>query len=71
MLRYRQPVDLIAHPDYDQLIDTPIDLTSIKEDLIGGNYATLQEFAKDVRLMFSNSRIYNTNKTSKVILTIY
>ena len=56
--------------DYSQIIDTPMDLRTIKEDLMGGNYITPFEFAKDMRLIFQNSRNYNTNKRSRVIINI-
>lgn len=62
----REPVDTLEHPEYHQIIDTPMDLRTVKEDLLGGNYETPLEFAKDMRLIFINSRNYNTNKRSKV-----
>lgn len=52
--------------DYLASVDTPMDLRTIKEDLLGGNYETINEFVKDMRLIFSNSRNYNTNKRSRV-----
>ncbi|EGI63952.1 PH-interacting protein [Acromyrmex echinatior] len=63
---FREPVDTLEHPEYHQIIDTPMDLRTVKEDLLGGNYETPAEFAKDMRLIFSNSRNYNTNKRSKI-----
>lgn len=63
---FREPVDVIEHPDYHQIIDTPMDLRTIKEDLLGGNYTNPEDFAKDVRLIFTNSKNYNTNKRSRV-----
>lgn len=62
----REPVDRLEHLDYHQIIDTPMDLRTVKEDLLGGNYETPVEFAKDMRLIFTNSRNYNTNKRSRV-----
>lgn len=38
----------------------------MKEDLRGGNYQSPAEFVKDVRLIFTNSRNFNTNKRSRV-----
>lgn len=43
-----------------------MDLRTVKEDLLGGNYETPLEFAKDMKLIFTNSRNYNTNKRSRV-----
>lgn len=43
-----------------------MDLRTVKEDLLGGNYDDPLDFAKDVRLIFQNSKNYNTNKRSRV-----
>ncbi|XP_059610185.1 PH-interacting protein isoform X2 [Phlebotomus argentipes] len=63
---FREPVDIIEHPDYSQIVDTPMDLRTIQEDLRGGNYQTPMDFVKDIRLIFQNSRNYNTNKRSRI-----
>ncbi|XP_044740544.1 bromodomain and WD repeat-containing protein 3 isoform X3 [Chrysoperla carnea] len=63
---FRTPVDTMEHPDYHQLIDTPMDLGTVKEDLLGGNYDSPIGFCKDMRLIFQNSRNYNTNKRSRI-----
>lgn len=52
--------------DYLTSIDTPMDLRTVKEELLGGNYNSATEFIKDMRLIFTNSRNYNTNKRSRV-----
>lgn len=56
--------------DYLQIVDTPMDLRTVKEDLLGCNYQSKSEFLKDVRIIFSNSRQYNTNPRSRVSLSI-
>jgi len=63
---FREPVDTIDFPDYLEIIATPMDLRTVKEDLLGGNYDDPLDFAKDVRLIFQNSKNYNTNKRSRV-----
>lgn len=63
---FREPVDTLEHPDYLQIIDTPMDLLTVKEQLLVGNYDTPSRFARDVRLIFQNSRNFNTNKRSRV-----
>uniref|UniRef100_A0A336MD76 CSON013811 protein n=1 Tax=Culicoides sonorensis TaxID=179676 RepID=A0A336MD76_CULSO len=63
---FREPVDTLEHPDYLQVIESPMDLRTIKEDLLGENYETPLTFAKDMRLIFHNSRSYNTNKRSRI-----
>lgn len=65
-LPFREPVDTIEFPDYLEIIATPMDLRTVKEDLLGGNYEDPLDFAKDVRLIFQNSKNYNTNKRSRV-----
>lgn len=68
-LPFREPVDTIEFPDYLEIIATPMDLRTVKEDLLGGNYDDPLDFAKDVRLIFLNSKNYNTNKRSRVSLS--
>lgn len=63
---FREPVDTLNHPDYLQIVDTPMDLRTIKEDLLGGNYESPLDFCKDMKLIFQNSRNYNTNKRSRI-----
>lgn len=64
---FRSPVDPIQYPDYNTVIDTPMDLTTVKEQLLSDMYDSPQEFSKDMKLIFENSKRYNTNKKSKII----
>nr|XP_056714892.1 bromodomain and WD repeat-containing protein 1 [Euleptes europaea] len=63
---FRQPVDLDQYPDYREIIDTPMDLGTVKETLEAGNYDTPMELCKDIRLIFSNAKSYSPNKRSKI-----
>uniref|UniRef100_A0A669DRE7 Bromodomain and WD repeat domain containing 3 n=1 Tax=Oreochromis niloticus TaxID=8128 RepID=A0A669DRE7_ORENI len=63
---FRQPVDLFEYPDYRDIIDTPMDLGTVSETLAVGNYENPMEFAKDIRLIFSNSKAYTPNKKSQI-----
>ncbi|CAB0045267.1 unnamed protein product [Trichogramma brassicae] len=63
---FKEPVDEIDHPTYSHIIETPMDLNQIQEDLRGDNYETLNDFVKDVRLVISNSRRFNINQRSKI-----
>ncbi|KAK6636696.1 hypothetical protein RUM43_010358 [Polyplax serrata] len=63
---FRQPVDITEHPDYLKVIDSPMDLGTVKEELEAGNYSSPRDFYKDVRLIFANSKNYNTNKRSRI-----
>lgn len=49
-----------------QIIDSPMDLRTVREQLLVGNYQSKSEFLKDIRMIFSNSRQYNTNPRSRV-----
>ncbi|KAF8777958.1 PH-interacting protein like [Argiope bruennichi] len=63
---FRHPVNLIDYPDYRNIIDIPMDLTTVRERLSSNYYSNPTEFCKDMRLIFQNSRNYNTNKKSKI-----
>lgn len=43
-----------------------MDLGTVSETLYEGNYENPMEFAKDMRLIFSNSKAYTPNKKSQV-----
>ena len=61
-------MNLTEYPDYDQVIDTPMSLQAIREDLAGDNYDTPMDFHKDVSLIFENSKNYNTDPRSQIRL---
>ncbi|XP_033635056.1 PC3-like endoprotease variant B isoform X1 [Asterias rubens] len=52
--------------DYRTIIDTPMDLNTVREQLEGMIYQDPMEFCKDVRLVFTNSKGYTPNKKSKI-----
>ncbi|XP_055420876.1 bromodomain and WD repeat-containing protein 3 isoform X1 [Bubalus kerabau] len=52
--------------DYHDVIDTPMDFSTVKETLETGNYGSPLEFYKDVRQIFSNSKAYTSNKKSRI-----
>ena len=43
-----------------------MDLGTVRARLLAGAYSRADLFAADVRLVFANSRLYNTNKRSRV-----
>uniref|UniRef100_A0A672MKX9 Bromodomain and WD repeat domain containing 3 n=1 Tax=Sinocyclocheilus grahami TaxID=75366 RepID=A0A672MKX9_SINGR len=63
---YALSSQLPSFSDYRDIIDTPMDLGTVSETLMGGNYENPMEFAKDVRLIFSNSKAYTPNKKSRI-----
>jgi hypothetical protein len=58
---FNEPVDPVAlHiPTYFKLIKNPMDLGTIKGKLKENEYATIHDFACDVRLVFKNSITFN------------
>ena len=58
---FYKPVDPEAQnlPDYHQIITHPMDLGTIKQKMNNREYRKPQEFADDVRLMFTNCFKYN------------
>ncbi|KAM4595691.1 bromodomain-containing protein 4-like isoform 1-T2 [Fundulus diaphanus] len=58
---FHKPVDAkaLSLHDYHDIIKHPMDLSTIKKKLDNRQYRDAQEFAADVRLMFSNCYKYN------------
>uniref|UniRef100_A0A5B7AEL2 Putative transcription factor GTE9 isoform X1 n=1 Tax=Davidia involucrata TaxID=16924 RepID=A0A5B7AEL2_DAVIN len=58
---FNQPVDPVklSIPDYFSVISEPMDLGTIKTKLDNNDYFSIEEFAADVRLTFSNAMLYN------------
>ncbi|XP_040001745.1 bromodomain-containing protein 4-like [Xiphias gladius] len=58
---FYKPVDVkaLGLHDYHDIIKHPMDLSTIKKKLDNKQYREAQEFAADVRLMFSNCYKYN------------
>ncbi|RWS23747.1 bromodomain and WD repeat-containing protein 3-like protein, partial [Leptotrombidium deliense] len=63
---FRFQVDPIQYPDYLTVIDTPMDLSTVREQLLVNDYSNPNEFVKDMNLIFTNSRSFNTNKRSRI-----
>ncbi|XP_037298900.1 bromodomain and WD repeat-containing protein 1 isoform X2 [Manduca sexta] len=60
------PVSESQAPDYARVVARPMDLGTVGARLAAGRYSTRDHFAADVRQVFSNSRLYNTNKRSRI-----
>ncbi len=63
---FREPVSQIEFPDYHRYITTPMDISTVRESLLIGDYSSPLDFQKDVLLIFKNSREYNTDKKAKI-----
>uniref|UniRef100_A0A2K5R1J1 Bromodomain and WD repeat domain containing 3 n=1 Tax=Cebus imitator TaxID=2715852 RepID=A0A2K5R1J1_CEBIM len=57
--------DSLLSEDYQDVIDTPVDFSTVKETLEAGNYGSPLEFYKDVRQIFNKSKAYTSNKKSR------
>ncbi|NXK98393.1 BRWD3 protein, partial [Formicarius rufipectus] len=57
---------MLGMSDYRDIVDTPMDFSTVKETLEAGNYTSPLEFYKDIRLIFCNSKAYTPNKKSRI-----
>ncbi|CAG5116902.1 unnamed protein product [Candidula unifasciata] len=63
---FRVPVDPALYPDYEDIVKNPMDLTTVHTKLATGHYGNPVDLCRDIRLMFQNSKIFNTNKRSRI-----
>lgn len=68
---FYNPVDYITYnlPEYPKVIKKPMDFTTIKTKLEKKEYVLLDDFVKEVRLVFSNCRKFNTIDTEPVVVS--
>ena len=45
------------NPDYYQLIEEPIDLSTIEKNILSGHYKSAQGFDRDLKLLFANVEV--------------
>eukprot|EP00795_Rhopilema_esculentum_P017794 gene17794-9472_t len=63
---FRMPVDTDRYPDYTSIVSEPMDLSTVRQQLDNRLYDDAEALVRDVRLVFFNSRLYNTNKRSRI-----
>lgn len=63
---FREPVNTEELVGYLQIVKTPMDLSTIRTKLLEGDHRNPHDYARDVRLIFSNSKNFNTNKHSRI-----
>jgi hypothetical protein len=56
---FLEPVDLEDFPDYEDLVDTPMDLGTIRTKLKNKKYQAPENFARDMRRVWNNCKVYN------------
>mmetsp|Transcript_21191 Transcript_21191/g.41136 ORF Transcript_21191/g.41136 Transcript_21191/m.41136 type:complete len:1305 (-) Transcript_21191:142-4056(-) len=65
---FREPVDREVAPDYDDRIERPMDLLSMKKKALNGEYKEVESFAADFHLMVENCSEYNGNASQLAYL---
>ncbi|GJN30187.1 hypothetical protein PR202_gb18475 [Eleusine coracana subsp. coracana] len=60
---FSEPVDPKELPDYHEIIEHPMDFSTIREKLLNDSYSILEEFENDVFLLTSNAMAYNSPDT--------
>ncbi|KAM0945181.1 putative chromatin remodeler Bromodomain family [Dioscorea sansibarensis] len=60
---FSEPVDPEELPDYHEIIEHPMDFSTVRERVSGGAYQNLEEFESDVFLISSNAMTYNAPDT--------
>ncbi|KAL6649144.1 hypothetical protein ACP70R_013368 [Stipagrostis hirtigluma subsp. patula] len=60
---FSEPVDADELPDYHEIIEHPMDFSTIREKLLNDSYSTLEQFEDDVFLLTSNAMSYNSADT--------
>ncbi|CAL1534125.1 unnamed protein product [Lymnaea stagnalis] len=63
---FRLPVNPALYPDYEDVVTNPMDLTTVHTKLATGHYGNPVDMCRDIRLIFQNSKLYNTNKRSRI-----
>mmetsp|Transcript_18297 Transcript_18297/g.37033 ORF Transcript_18297/g.37033 Transcript_18297/m.37033 type:complete len:2677 (+) Transcript_18297:174-8204(+) len=56
---FLEPVDTSVYNDYLEMIDHPMDLGTVRQNLRNKKYQTPEAFARDVRKIWNNCKIFN------------
>ena len=64
---FLEPIDTAEYPNYLTIVNRPMDLQTLKENLNDGSYSTREEFYFDAKLIFDNAKLYNTGRAAFVV----
>ncbi|OHT01046.1 acetyltransferase, GNAT family protein [Tritrichomonas foetus] len=56
---FRKPVSKSEAPNYNEIIKTRMDLSLLERNIEDGKYKSIDDFERDLRLIFSNCYTYN------------
>ena len=70
MSHFEKPVSLVTYPDYQQYVQTPMDLQTVETKAKAGAYVTPEDFEYDMILIFQNSIAYNSARKSDHLVTL-
>mmetsp|Transcript_3607 Transcript_3607/g.9944 ORF Transcript_3607/g.9944 Transcript_3607/m.9944 type:complete len:2529 (-) Transcript_3607:88-7674(-) len=56
---FLEPVDANEFTDYEEIIDSPMDLSTVRTRLSTRKYQAPEQFARDMRKIWNNCKIYN------------
>ena len=63
---FNKPVDITIFPQYTSVIANPMDLRTIDRKIDSNQYGTLDGFATDLKLVWSNCYQFNQDPTADV-----
>jgi len=67
---FLEPVDLATYSDYLGIVDHPMDLRTLRENIENGSYATREEFYADAKLIFDNAVLFNENRDTAFVVKL-
>ncbi|KAK7072813.1 Transcription initiation factor TFIID subunit 1 [Halocaridina rubra] len=61
------PVNIKQVPDYYNIVNHPMDLSTIRDNLRQKKYQSREEFLSDISLIVENSKLYNGSKSTLTV----
>ena len=63
---FRDPVDGRRYPDYFLIVTQPMDLKTLRKNLLDGRYDSVEDFHQDVQRIFDNCKAYNIETSNPI-----